>query len=88
MGGSRLPSRAKVAGVVCVRTVHDNGVIGAPSDRAEDAVELVLAVEAAHGAVRHVLGVVHLVRLDPLVADTDLSCQLRGFLPLGGRDRR
>ena len=79
----RSAARPPVAGVVRVRAINHDRVPGGPRDRFEQPVEFVLAVEAAHRAVRNVLGVVHLVSLDELVFDADERRQLGRFLALG-----
>ncbi len=84
----RLAAGPEVPHVVGVRAIHDDGAAGALGDGAKDAVELVLAVEAAHGAVRDVVRVVHLVGFDELVADADAGGERRRLLALRGRDGR
>ena len=64
---------AEVAGVVEIAAVEDRCESSLAGDLCQSSVQLVFAVEAAVRVVLHIIGVVHLARVDELVRDPDLS---------------
>jgi hypothetical protein len=86
MAAGGAAAGTEVAGVVEVAAVEDGVEASLAGDGLQLTVELVFAVEAAVGVVLHVVGVIHLARVDAFVSDADCAGKFGGLGHLGLRD--